>query len=131
VFERLRELLAARASEFGLAYDTPDRYGLEAPVGPATLRSWGGKLRIAKIPIGWVEVRKAYVSYHLMGVDGNARLLASLSASLRARTQGKACFKFRTLDEIPLLELETVTTESFAGLKGAGFIAATDERAND
>ena len=131
VFDRLRGLLAARASEFALAYDTTDRYGLEAPVGPATLRSWGGRLRTPNIPIGWVEIRKAYVSYHLMGVDGNAKLLASLSATLRARMHGKACFNFRTLDDIPLRELDTVTAESFAGLKRAGFIAAADGRASN
>jgi hypothetical protein len=127
VFDRLREVLAAHASEFALAYDTTDRYGLEAPAGPATVRSWGGKLRASKIPIGWVEVRKAYVSYHLMGVDGNTKLLATLSEPLRARMQGKACFNFKTLDEAPLGELETVTAESFAGLRRAGFIAAADE----
>jgi hypothetical protein len=131
VFDRLRELLAARASASTLAYDTPDRYGLEAPVGPATLRSWGGKLRMPKIPIAWVEIRKAYVSYHLMGVDGNAKLLASLSEALRARMQGKACFNFRTLDETPLRELEAVTAESFAGLRRAGFITSDDERRRD
>src|SRR5262245_2854975 len=73
VFDRLRELLAAHASEFAVVCDTTDRYGLEAPIGPATLRSWGGKARMARIPIGWVEVRKAHVSYHLMGVDGNPK----------------------------------------------------------
>jgi len=128
VFDRLRELLAAHASEFALAYDTTDRYGLEAPVGPSTLRSWGGKVRMPKIPIGWVEIRKTYVSYHLIGVDGNSKLLASLSDALRGRMQGKACFNFRTLDETPLRELESVTAESFAGLKRAGFIAVDDER---
>jgi hypothetical protein len=127
VFDRLRELLAAHASDFALAYDTTDRYGLEAPVGPSTLRSWGSKVRMPKIPIGWVELRKAYVSYHLIGVGGNSKLLASLSDSLRGRMQGTACFNFRTLDETPLRELETVTARSFDGLTRAGFIAAAGE----
>ena len=131
VFDRLRELLAAHASEFVIAYDTTDRYGLTAPVGPATLRAWGGKPRMPEIPIGWVEIRKAHVSYHLVGLDGNSKLLASLSEALRARVQGKACFNFRTLDEALLQELETVTAESFAGLKRAGFVAGGDERKRD
>jgi len=83
VFGRLRELLAAHASEFAIAFDTTDRYGLDAPVGPATLRAWGGKARIPRIPIAWVEIRKAYVSYHLIGLDGNTKLLANLSQPLR------------------------------------------------
>jgi hypothetical protein len=131
VFDRLREVLAARASEFAPAYDTSDRYGLEAPVGPATLRAWGGKVRKPKIPIAWVEIHKAYVSYHLIGVDGNPKLLASLSDALRARMQGKACFNFRTLNGTPLRELETLTAESFAALGRAGFIAAPDEPKRD
>jgi hypothetical protein len=128
VFEELRELLVAHASGFAVAHDTADRYGLAAPIGPATLRAWGGKPRTPNIPIGWVEMRKAYVSYHLMGVDGNSKLLASLSEALRARMQGKACFNFRTLEEIPLRELQKVTAESFAGLRRAGFIAVSAER---
>jgi hypothetical protein len=124
VFDRLRELLSAHASKFALAYDTADRYGLEAPIGPATLRSWGGKARMPQIPIGWVEIRKAYVSYHLMGVDGNTKLLATLSKPLRSRMQGKACFNFDAIDETLLRELETVTAESFAGMRRAGFIAS-------
>jgi hypothetical protein len=89
VFDRLRDLLAAHASEFALAFDATARYGLKAPVGPATLRSWGGKVRTPSVPVGWVEIRKA--------------------------------------KETPLPELETVTAESFAGLRRAGFIAAGDE----
>ncbi len=127
VFDRLRELLAARASELAPAYDTTDRYGLEAPIGPATLRAWGGKVRTPKIPIGWVEIRKSYVSYHLMGVAGNTKLLATLSQALRAHMQGKACFNFRALDDAQMRELETVTARSFDGLTRAGFIAAAED----
>jgi hypothetical protein len=131
VFDRLRQLLAPHASKFALAYDATDRYGLEAPIGPATLRSWGGKARMPKIPIGWVEIRKAYVSFHLMGVDGNTKLLATLSPPLRARMQGKACFNFDAIDETLMRELERVTAESFAGMRRAGFIAPADEPRSD
>jgi len=123
VFGRLRELLAAHASEFAIAFDTTDRYGLEAPVGPATLRAWGGKARIPHIPIAWVEIRKAYVSYHLIGLDGNTKLLANLSQPLRARMQGKTCFNFKAADDSLIRELASVTADSFGGLRRAGFIA--------
>jgi hypothetical protein len=123
VFARLRELLAAHASEFAIAFDTTDRYGLEAPAGPATLRAWGGKARAPIIPIAWVEVRKAYVSYHLIGIEGNKKLLATLSQPLRARMHGKTCFNFKVADEVPIPELESITAESFGGLRRTGFIA--------
>ena len=122
VFARLRDVLRRYQAEFSVSHDTDGRYGLEAPVGPATLRAWGGTLRTAKIPVAWVETRKNYVSYHLIGVDGNAKLIASLSGSLRARMQGKTCFNFKTVDETLLLELQTVTAESLRGLEKAGFI---------
>jgi hypothetical protein len=122
VFARLRELLQAHESDFTIAHDTPKRYGLEAPVGPATVRAWGGKARKAKIPVAWVEIRKTYVSYHLMGVNGNARLVASLSKPLRARMQGKACFNFTTVEDTLFQELQTVTAESLGGMRNAGFI---------
>jgi hypothetical protein len=124
VFDRLHELLAAHASEFAIAHDTTDRYGLGAPVGPATMRAWGGKARTPNIPVGWVEIRKTYVSYHLMGIDGNTKLLLALSQPLRARMQGKACFNFTTVDEALIRELESVTAESFSALRRAGFIGA-------
>ena len=123
VFARLRDLLQTHAGDFSVSHDTVERYGLEAPVGPATLKAWGGKARLARIPIAWVELRKNYVSYHLMGIDGNAKLTSSLSEPLRAHMQGKACFNFKTVDEELFEELRRVTAESLRSLKRAGFIA--------
>ena len=125
VFTRLRDVLRAHAGSFSVNHDTAERYGLEAPVGPATLRAWGGKAKVAKIPIAWVELRKSYVSYHLMGIDGNSELIAGLSKPLRARMQGKSCFNFAAVDEALFEELQGVTAASLRALKKAGFIADT------
>ena len=122
VFARLRGLLQAHEADFGVTHNTPDRYGLDAPVGPATVQAWGGKVRTPKIPVAWVEIRKTYVSYHLMGVNGNTKLIASLSKPLRARMQGKTCFNFTTVDDALVQELQIVTAESLRGLRNAGFI---------
>jgi len=123
VFARLREILHAHESTFTIAHNTTERYGLDAPVGPATIRAWGGKVRTPRIPVAWVEMRKTYVSYHLMGINGNAKLIASLSKPLRARMQGKTCFTFTAVDDVLLRELQTVTAESLRGLKKAGFVS--------
>src|SRR5262249_36533933 len=112
VFARLRDILQAHESNFTIAHNTTERYGLEAPVGPATVRAWGGKGRTPMIRVAWFETRKAFVSYHLMGINGNAKLIASLSKPLRARMQGKTCFNFTAVDEALLRELQTVTAES-------------------
>lgn len=124
VFTRLRSLLEAHAGEFDVTADTDGRYGLEGPIGPATVRAWGGKARTSTILVAWVTIGKGYVSYHLMGVQGNARLMATVSDELRACMQGKSCFNFTTVDEVLFRELAYVTAESLRGMKKAGFIAA-------
>ena len=43
---------------------------------------------------GAVQVKKAYVSFHLMPVYLKPELLASISPELKARMQGKSCFNF-------------------------------------
>ena len=64
---------------------------------------------------------KAYVSYHLMGVYMNTRLLDGLSEQLRARMQGKTCFNFKSLDEVLFRELDDVTGRSIAGFRTEGY----------
>jgi hypothetical protein len=122
VFTRLREILTRHAQGLTVSKDTRDNFTLEAPPGAATLRSWGGQVRQGSIPVAWVEVGKAYVSYHLMGAPGNSKLLSSLSKELRARMQGKSCFNFKSVDDSLFSELERVTGESIAGMRKAGFI---------
>jgi hypothetical protein len=100
------------------------RFGLEAPVGPATIKQWGGKAKAPKMPVAWVEVKKSYVSYHLMGIYMNPKLEGKLTDPLRSRTQGKSCFNFKTADEALFQELSDVTAESLVTLRKAGFIAS-------
>src|SRR5215212_6647287 len=98
-FARLRSILEKHSDRWMVAADGPDHYCLDGTPGPATLRAWGGKVRGPTIPVAWVRIGKAYVGYHLMGIYGNAKLLASLSKELKGRMQGKTCFNFRTLDD--------------------------------
>jgi hypothetical protein len=123
VFVRLRDILAAQKGGLSVAHDSAARYTLEAPVGPATIQAWGGRVRMPMIPVAWVEVRKAYVSYHLMGISGNQQLLDTLSAPLRARMQGTSCFNFKALDDGLVRALERVTAGSLRSMKNAGYIA--------
>ena len=47
-----------------------------------------------------------------------------MSKQLRARMQGKACFNFKTNNEISLIEeLEQLTVQAVAAFKTAGFIS--------
>ena len=121
VFARLRQILESHAPDFAVSRATSSRYELEASVGPATLRSWGGKAKRPRIPVAWVSIEKSYVSYHLMGL-AHPKVSGSLSSRLADRMQGKTCFNFKTADVELMKELETVTALSLASLRDAGFI---------
>ena len=75
------------------------------------------------IPVAWVRIGKAYVSYHLLGLYGNTMLLDGMSKKLKARMQGKTCFNFKSVDEELFKELEEVTVKVIAGFRKAGFVA--------
>src|SRR5256714_14519449 len=92
IFARLREILQTHAGTLSVQEDTPSYFSLAGNTGPATLEAWGGKLKRPILPVAWVQIGKAYVSFHLMGLYGNAKLLAGISKELRARMQGKTCF---------------------------------------
>ena len=122
VFTRLRAILEKHADRFSVTADTDDRYCLEAGVGPATLRAWGGKMKRPQIPVGWVEIGKSYVSFHLMAMDPALR--GEMSPALEKRMQGKTCFNFTTVDDALFRELEHLTAHGLAVFKSARFITS-------
>jgi hypothetical protein len=124
IFKRLRTILQEQQANFPMKSDTAILFSLEAPVGPATIKAWGGKAKAPSIPVAWVEVKRNYVSFHLMGICMNPKLEAKLSGSLRTRMQGKSCFNFKAIDETLFQELGKVTAESLAALKKGGFVGA-------
>lgn len=71
---------------------------------------------------GAVQVKKAYVSYHLMPVYQKPELLEGLSVELKARMQGKSCSNFTTLDAQLLKELAALTKAGYASYKEQGFV---------
>jgi hypothetical protein len=121
VFAALRAILERHAPGFRVSHASPQRYALEASIGPATLRAWRGKAKRPRIPVAWVSMEKSYVSYHLMGTE-HPTVRKMLSAPLAAQMQGKTCFNFKTEDPVLLKELEEVTNRALEALRNAGFI---------
>ena len=121
VFEKLKEMLQKYSSSFTVKPDTDNKYGLYAQVGPATLKI-RGKMDSPIMPIAWVEIGKAYVSYHLMGIYMNPKLQAEIPKDLKTRMQGKTCFNFKRVDEKVFNELDELTAKSIEALKKGGFI---------
>lgn len=71
---------------------------------------------------GAVQVKKNYVSYHLMPVYLNPALLDSISPELKKRMQGKSCFNFRSPDPQLFRELEELTEAGFKDYERQGYV---------
>lgn len=104
IFAELRERMIRAAPGQIVVEDSPGRLVLHAPI-PNPLkpeqRMWFGS----------VEIRKAYVSYHLMPVYSHRALRDQVSPELARRMQGKSCFNFRKSDPGLMDELERLTAE--------------------
>jgi hypothetical protein len=120
IFIDLRAILQRHASTMSVSEDAPTRFCLEAPVGPATLKAWGGRAKRPTIPVAWAEVGKNYVSFHLMAI---AAAPGPMSDALKARMQGKNCFNFSGQEPALFRELDALTARSIAAFKKAGFCA--------
>lgn len=71
---------------------------------------------------GAVQVKKSYVSFHLMPLYVTPGLLEAVSPELKARMQGKSCFNFSSIDKPLLKELEALTEAGFQSYKQQGFV---------
>jgi hypothetical protein len=104
IYAELRARMLRAASGMHAVKDGPQGLVMHAP--------WPHPTK-PKEPMwfGGVEIRKAYVSYHLMPVYGRPSMVQGLSPALKKRMQGKACFNFKTLDPGLMDELERLTAE--------------------
>jgi hypothetical protein len=83
--------------------DTPEDYSLNAPFSRKFNK---------EVFFGAVQIKKNYVSFHLMLVYMHPELLVDLSNGLKKRMQGKSCFNFTVYDEDLLAELARLTRTS-------------------
>jgi hypothetical protein len=70
---------------------------------------------------GGVQVKKRYVSYHLMPVYLNPALLDGISPELKKRMQGKSCFNFTRVDPALFEELAALTQAAFYDYRAKGY----------
>ncbi len=70
---------------------------------------------------GAVQLKKGYVSYHLMPIYLAPTLLDAVSPELKARMQGKSCFNFKAVDEPLVRELQALTQAAYASYQAQGF----------
>lgn len=71
---------------------------------------------------GGVQIRKRYVSYHLMPVYVNPKLLEGMSPGLKKRMHGKSCFNFTATDASLFKELAELTEAGFMDYRKRGHV---------
>ena len=107
VFASLKALMQALEGALVLKTDQPERYYLDSHRQRADgyVYAFGG-----------VEIKKNYVSYHLMPIYEHPELLETMSERLHKHMHGKSCFNFKTLEPDVLLELRGLTASAFGQL---------------
>lgn len=111
VFSSLKSILQKYQAELVLIHDQPDNYYLN--LHHTRKDGYQGYF-------GSVQIKKNYVSYHLMAVYAYPELLEGVSETLKKRMQGKSCFNFKKLEPDVQTELENLTAKGFEKFKEAG-----------
>lgn len=113
VFTELRAVMAPYAAKLDAKKDDPSELYLDTR-----------HLQKNKKPLffGAVQVKKSFVSFHLMPVYLKPELLDGLSPALKGRMQGKSCFNFAEIDKPLFKELAALTKAGFASYKAQGFV---------
>lgn len=111
VFAALHAVMAPYGSRLAVKRDTGDEYYVESANAASN-----GKPAF----FGAVQIKKGYVSYHLMPVYTHPELLDGLSSALKARMQGKSCFNFKGVDPALFDELAGLTKRSYAVFEAQG-----------
>lgn len=112
VFEALKTVMKAVEKHLVLKCDEPGKYYLDTH----HVRADGYALAF-----GGVEIKKNYVSYHLVPVYTHPGLLKDVSTTLQKRMQGKSCFNFTKVDTDALKELEALTLKGCAAVTDTNF----------
>jgi hypothetical protein len=113
VYARLRAILEPYAAKLDIKADTDAELYVDT-----RHRMKNGK----RLFFGAVQLKKRYVTYHLMPVYTDPGLLDGTSEGLKARMQGKSCFNFTQVDDALFAELAALTEAGFVRYREAGFL---------
>lgn len=94
VFAALRALVSPYSDGMIVRADVPDNYYLE--------EDWSGP---KPQMFAAVQLKKSYVSLHIFPVYCHPELIEDGYAQMRARMQGKSCFNFKNVEQIPTEEV--------------------------
>ena len=112
-FNSIKSILKKYEKSLRIIADSNDNYCLNAGYD---------EKRKADIYFGGVQIKKNYVSFHLMPVYVNPNLLQKLSPELKKRMQGKSCFNFKVIEKKLITELSMLTKNGFEFYKKNGML---------
>jgi hypothetical protein len=113
IFDKLKRILADFEGDLIVKADGPENYYLDTPFVEKYKK---------ELFFGAAQIKKNYVSYHLMPVYMFPDLLDDVSPGLKKRMQGKSCFNFTNTNEETLSELAGLTRKGFDRLKQENLI---------
>lgn len=104
IFEELKKIFKQYEKKLTVQTDTSSDYVLIGPYSEKFKRDlW----------FGAVQIKKNYVSFHLMPVYMYAELTKEIPQELKKRMQGKSCFNFKKYDKELLKTLKDFSDKSF------------------
>lgn len=113
VFDALRTIMKAQVADLDIKHDRSDNFYVDTFF---TMKN--GK----RLWFGGVRINKSYVSYHLMPVYVQPKILSDMSPQLKKRMQGKSCFNFKKLDPELFAELALLTKRSLQSYRDDGYL---------
>lgn len=113
VFDQLKGILTPYEDQLTVERDLAGDYYLNAGIHSRT-----GK----PLFFGAAQIKKNYVSFHVMPVYVYPELLDGISDELRARMHGKSCFNFRSADAPLFAELAALTGRGFDRYRSDGLL---------
>ena len=113
VYEELRDIMIPYANDLDLKKDAPGSLYIDT----------NHIMKNSKpLFFGAVQIKKRYVSYHLMPIYVNPKLLKDVSAGLKKRMQGKSCLNFTGIDEALFAELKMLTRAGYEYYRQQGYL---------
>jgi hypothetical protein len=106
VFAALRERMLRSSAGMAVSADEPGNLVLRTP--------WMEPGKKEPAWFGAVQLRKNYVSVHLMPIYALPALRERLAPDLQQRMQGKSCFNFRKIEPEPFDALERLMADCAA-----------------
>ena len=102
-FAALRESLAVHSERLLVTIDKPGDYQLCS----RKLKDRAGR----PLFVAGIQIKKNYVSYHLLPIYMAPALQKKISPALKKRMQGKACFNFTAIESQHIEELAALTRQ--------------------